>query len=187
MMKNDPPTFWDHPRACGEKYRTNGFTWADRGSPPRVRGKVRCVFSHLYPPRITPARAGKRLSRSPAPFRFRDHPRACGEKVPVPNPVELVPGSPPRVRGKVAENLPFVIFSGITPARAGKSSAGCNRTGHGRDHPRACGEKFCIHRSAHIDSGSPPRVRGKVFAEGTGLNDSGITPARAGKRAHFIM
>ena len=29
----------DHPRACGEKLYTNRYDVAQRGSPPRMRGK----------------------------------------------------------------------------------------------------------------------------------------------------
>ena len=32
--------WWDHPRACGEKFRAYVKIWNEWGSPPRVRGKV---------------------------------------------------------------------------------------------------------------------------------------------------
>ena len=52
-----------------------------------------------------------------------------------------VPGSPPRVRGKVEFVLPAFTKFGITPARAGKSQKVILRYAPRRDHPRACGEK----------------------------------------------
>ena len=73
-------------------------------------------------------------------------------------------GSPPRVRGKAEHTLIAFAFLRITPARAGKSccrnSLGCCRW----DHPRACGEKLFQFFAKLFFQGSPPRVRGKVFA-----------------------
>ena len=71
---------WDHPRACGEKDRLPVFVAADRGSPPRVRGKVVSFSSSILPMGITPARAGKSVSPGDAVIIVKDHPRACGEK-----------------------------------------------------------------------------------------------------------
>ena len=51
---------WDHPRLCGEKFRTN----------------IVDFFSY----RITPAYAGKRLRSTDFSDVDRDHPRLCGEK-----------------------------------------------------------------------------------------------------------
>ena len=70
-------------------------------------------------------------------------------------------GSPPRVRGKDPLAAQADIQLGITPARAGKSTAhgGCgNQNG---DHPRACGEKRIMYERGSRAAGSPPRVRGK--------------------------
>ena len=90
----------DHPRACGENAASLQPSSVTLGSPPRVRGKPKG-----FPPvpgqvRITPARAGKTACE---PFRRqspRDHPRACGENSCSVIQRYLVPGSPPRVRGK---------------------------------------------------------------------------------------
>ena len=90
-----------------------------------------------------------------------DHPRACGEnflqKVEIPSRK----GSPPRVRGKLAD----FVKDGITYA----------------DHPRACGENFGCPRNRNRTGGSPPRVRGKPEAEAEAVLKQRITPARAGK------
>ena len=52
--------FWDHPRVCGEKGKRRRIEDRQRGSPPRVRGKV------LHP--------------LPVIDNYQDHPRVCGEK-----------------------------------------------------------------------------------------------------------
>ena len=49
----------DHPRVCGEKSRLRSRGSLQRGSPPRVRGKVTCTGSHADALGITPACAGK--------------------------------------------------------------------------------------------------------------------------------
>ena len=131
----------DHPRACGEKLLVILEPPAKVGSPPRMRGKV--LFSHLtkWEEWITPAHAGKSFSYFFCTRCFRDHPRACGEKLRLhPAGLQLL-GSPPRMRGKVMDA--FRKAFGI------------------QDHPRACGEKNFERHSVQAVLGSPPRMRGK--------------------------
>ena len=52
----------DHPRVCGEKCGFQGFQHGDKGSPPRVRGKVSAGKILLHDGGITPACAGKRAA-----------------------------------------------------------------------------------------------------------------------------
>ena len=90
----------DHPRVCGEKAAYLRAVWVPKGSPPRVRGKVsHAVTAHLLPG-ITPACAGKSLATTASCHFLEDHPRVCGEKLPLPGPGWWPWGSPPRVRGK---------------------------------------------------------------------------------------
>ena len=97
-----PP--WDHPRACGEKMRSQMYMVPTLGSPPRMRGKVHPVRIGVGLGGITPAHAGKSTLRCPAVRSLQDHPRACGEKSNsgLLGPVEL--GSPPRMRGKAGKD-----------------------------------------------------------------------------------
>ena len=73
-----PP--WDHPRVCGEKVCELPAVIAIKGSPPRVRGKDRDPLLCRAGEGITPACAGKRLSKALAATACQDHPRVCGEK-----------------------------------------------------------------------------------------------------------
>ena len=75
------------------------------GSPPRVRGKA--AFERRFPVGhgITPARAGKRSEEVTDLYLYEDHPRACGEKSSFHSTAAAGVGSPPRVRGKVRDNL----------------------------------------------------------------------------------
>ena len=50
---------------------------------------------------------------------------------------------------------------GITPAYAGKSAAAALAARNARDHPRVCGEKEAEQKVDELESGSPPRMRGK--------------------------
>ena len=90
---------------------------------------------------ITPACAGKRRSLFSFVSADRDHPRVCGEKMPLYSVPGLYKGSPPRVRGKVIQTISTESPTGITPACAGKSNSDDKHRIAHRDHPRVCGEK----------------------------------------------
>ena len=150
-------------------------------SPPRVRGKDPPAAAMQGCPGITPACAGKSHSVTDANASSWDHPRVCGEKMQTPTPSSGGMGSPPRMRGKVYKITPPWFSIRITPAYAGKrawfSYCGCQD----RDHPRVCGEKFYVDEVLPGDTGSPPRMRGKVCIFFLVTLSFGITPACAGK------
>ena len=110
----------DHPRVCEEKTKITNIIRRATGSPPRVRGKEATVVFLTLDPGITPARAGKSLSDLYRWGRRGDHPRVCGEKVPITCVPKYALGLPPHVRGKVAQSKLGVSIYGITPAYAGK-------------------------------------------------------------------
>ena len=95
------------------------------GSPPPMRGKVRQVFDTLDDSRITPAYAGKSGISDKLLSSWQDHPRLCGEKFDNLSRSNQPRGSPPPMRGKVPAQQAEVLFSGITPAYAGKSGTCC--------------------------------------------------------------
>ena len=147
---------------CGEKALSTFSSRKNSGSPPRMRGKVQPDADGCRPPGITPAYAGKRMLYARAVRRDRDHPRVCGEKPGRPFTKTSSMGSPPRMRGKAGWPLCGLPCIGITPAYAGKSPASPAYFPLGRDHPRVCGEKGVVKRSAWGFRGSPPRMRGKA-------------------------
>ena len=161
ILSSFPTRFWDHPRVCGEKFTTlhgeNDF-W---GSPPRMRGKACGLFQLVESPGITPAYAGKREGPKNAQSKVGDHPRVCGEKEICRKTQNIVPGSPPRMRGKATAFVPSFTFARITPAYAGKSCVTSSTSSTTRDHPRVCGEKSPILETKQPFVGSPPRMRGK--------------------------
>ena len=95
-------------------------------------------------------------------------------------------GSPPRMRGKVAERLFAERLVGITPAYAGKRAASAREAYFIWDHPRVCGEKSNECVKPEIPQGSPPRMRGKVRHRPWSQLPVGITPACAGKRSRDV-
>ena len=152
-----------------------------KGSPPRMRGKVLVDGGKYKDARITPAHAGKRSLRSTQANSFRDHPRACGEKLQLCGRSRFCRGSPPRTRGKDLQEALRLIKQRITPAHAGKRSSYVRFGFFARDHPRACGEKPGRGILCQGPPGSPPRMRGKVPELGHAHRQKGITPAHAGK------
>ena len=151
-------------------------------SPPRMRGKAknRCRSCPLT--RITPAYAGKSSQYGLRGWFFQDHPRVCGEKIPLHIRAKVALGSPPRMRGKDGVNDSAQAVTGITPACAGKRDKAGLPFAPVRDHPRVCGEKTSASSLFNTAAGSPPRVRGKELRVETCFSHDGITPAYAGKR-----
>ena len=113
----------------------------------------------------------------------RDHPRPCGEKLPLEQRQKSVVGSPPPMRGKAAQHSEQSSCSRITPAHAGKRAHMAGTQTFTRDHPRPCGEKFTLFRPFIGLIGSPPPMRGKGRIHIFHVGHAGITPAHAGKRA----
>ena len=176
----------DHPRVCGEKEQREKSSLCQKGSPPRMRGKVRAKLAFARYSGITPAYAGKSQTYCFRSFLPGDHPRVCGEKGSLTRVCLVELGSPPRMRGKGWVVAVAVAFLGITPAYAGKSAAKEFACKDGRDHPRVCGEKCCVGFAHGHRLGSPPRMRGKVLPPSKIAFFPGITPAYAGKSLSHI-
>ena len=119
----------DHPRVGGEKVVLLLLALQLMGSPPRGRGKAVALKARIAKIRITPAWAGKSTVSSAWTGSNEDHPRVGGEKLAVPDCYSLCSGSPPRGRGKVVVPRNLCLFSGITPAWAGKRLKRSHRSG----------------------------------------------------------
>ena len=176
--------FRDHPRVCGEKTHQPAFQVHLLGSPPRVRGKEMEEKDVKLYGGITPACAGKSKTRRVQWPAGLDHPRVCGEKRPDRQLTGWPLGSPPRMRGKVLYRSGPDAGGRITPAYAGKSYTRTCYAYNVRDHPRVCGEKVGMGYRGKAPVGSPPRMRGKVYAHRSARVRCGITPAYAGKSSY---
>ena len=91
----------DHPRACGENGCFIHSISTLPGSPPRMRGKHTLNGKRMLCTGITPAHAGKTVSRFASAAASTDHPRACGENLYASTKRLRYQGSPPRMRGKL--------------------------------------------------------------------------------------
>ena len=154
----------DHPRVGGEKVLPIFWSVVPMGSPPRGRGKVRFVPLLAVLVGITPAWAGKSVLVKTFLSVFGDHPRVGGEKKKWLLCRTSTQGSPPRGRGKAAVASSPQLWSGITPAWAGKSGTSNYYGILCEDHPRVGGEKVTDKLDRERAVGSPPRGRGKERA-----------------------
>ena len=91
------------------------------------------------------------------------------------------PGSPPRMRGKLAALHLNRLHVRITPADAGKTVIISSIVFSFKDHPRGCGENTKCNMCRNARKGSPPRMRGKPKIYLFGATKTRITPADAGK------
>ena len=179
-------TVRDHPRRCGENQTEFGLNYVKNGSPPQVRGKLNSAYRKPDMVRITPAGAGKTALALSAFGQTPDHPRRCGENGLSEGERQASTGSPPQVRGKPGRICYKSEDRRITPAGAGKTQKGRQRTTVCQDHPRRCGENLhkCLIKAEQ--SGSPPQVRGKLDNALDKQRQRWITPAGAGKTPEEI-
>ena len=88
------------------------------------------------------------------------------------------------MRGKQRREIERMKYVRITPAHAGKTISFDCLAFIVADHPRACGENVNNIISFTINSGSPPRMRGKPRVPLVKNFFPRITPAHAGKTFH---
>ena len=129
---------------------------------------------------IIPAYAGNTSPVLRRCFWPRDHPRVCGEHLPITLPKHVRQGSSPRMRGTPII-LPLTVFiHGIIPAYAGNTQNKSIVFVQRRDHPRVCGEHYGIVGIVAVVLGSSPRMRGTLQRRPQRHFPAGIIPAYAG-------
>ena len=134
---------------CGENVHLSFHITVNKGSPPRVRGKLAPQEAQPLHLRITPACAGKTATIAIRVRESRDHPRVCGENKQIQTGDTSTTGSPPRVRGKLGNHEKSRTRSRITPACAGKTVGSTTHKGTAQDHPRVCGENLLEYELPH--------------------------------------
>ena len=170
-----------HPRVCGENRRNEMFRWCTPGSSPRVRGKHEYEQKTSWEDRLIPACAGKTCHQHLGRSRARAHPRVCGENLGIESRLRIFCGSSPRVRGKLSETPYRSIGSRLIPACAGKTATKSRSPARCQAHPRVCGENSNLRCLIFVESGSSPRVRGKLHRPTRKGQTPGLIPACAGK------
>ena len=112
---------WDHPRVCGKDNREYTTIKSSKGSPPRMRERLKPLLILSAVIRITPAYAGKTIGNIPQSKVVKDHPRVCGKDRCLGSHQLLNQGSPPRMRERLNETIRKRRKPRITPAYAGKT------------------------------------------------------------------
>ena len=129
-----------HPRVYGENSDSPSTSLWRYGSSPRVRGKQNTGNNNVSSVGLIPACAGKTVILLACLVTNWAHPRVCGENLTFQNTPELVPGSSPRVRGKLGRDLARKPWLGLIPACAGKTPGQRVTEPSASAHPRVCGE-----------------------------------------------
>ena len=180
------PVDTDHPRACGELQVQRHLDLPRAGSSPRMRGTLGHDGVHHLGLRIIPAHAGNSLSAWKYRRRRSDHPRACGELAVIWASVSPCPGSSPRMRGTLADDLDAASPHRIIPAHAGNSGPSSDLPTGPSDHPRACGELVGGNSPFSCATGSSPRMRGTLVPLADLVRELRIIPAHAGNSSSFF-
>ncbi len=177
----------DHPRGCGEHGDTDTISATSHGSSPRMRGTPAGFTIFWTWLRIIPAdagntyKAGRRCSGRP------DHPRGCGEHLPIDYKWFGRSGSSPRMRGTPQQVAHRVLGLGIIPADAGNTRLADRCHEDIRDHPRGCGEHGAKEKWMDDILGSSPRMRGTLLLLVDDLVEPRIIPADAGNTFLFRL
>ena len=115
----------DHPHACGDKGNFSKILSHEAGSSPRVWGQVCTLRAVTVGAGIIPTRVGTRKGRKQLFFSVRDHPHACGDKIPVLVTVAFSLGSSPRVWGQEVGSKCYTNCVRIIPTRVGTRGDFC--------------------------------------------------------------
>ena len=111
----------DHPRACGANLTADDAHASTAGSSPRMRGKHLFDAFRVRGGRIIPAHAGQTRLSVVTRIVWADHPRACGANLHTVTPRSNMPGSSPRMRGKLARPCTSSADLRSIPAHAGQT------------------------------------------------------------------
>ena len=155
-----------HPRVRGDVAQRMVDRLGGEGSPPRARGRLATRSAHREASGLTPACAGTSFQHPKPSTSMRAHPRVRGDVQRAYGVPASVTGSPPRARGRPGARGRTRADGGLTPACAGTSHpAALSATGEGA-HPRVRGDVADFEQRERVESGSPPRARGRPGPSG---------------------
>ena len=133
--------------------RGSGSTPARVGTTAGRAVRNECTAEH---PRV----CGDDWQRLDGNCGSREHHCACGDDREGVGVAQVLPGAPPRVRGRLCADVSELIRA--------------------LEHPRACGDDCVVQPVVAVDYGAPPRVRGRPAGRARGRGELRSTPARAG-------
>ena len=176
----------DHPRVCGEHAGDGISCDQAMGSSPRMRGARILGGPGASPVGIIPAYAGSTSDKVLMQMTGWDHPRVCGEHIPMERWFVVRMGSSPRMRGARKRPAQQQLAGGIIPAYAGSTRRARARRGPWRDHPRVCGEHTIAFSWNGEKLGSSPRMRGARVLAKRPRSSGRIIPAYAGSTSACV-
>ena len=154
----------DHPHACGDKAAPDIIQPLTVGSSPCVWGQDASLTDTGRCARIIPMRVGTSLLSSDVVRISKDHPHACGDKVPAFAHDFKTAGSSPCVWGQAELVTIYGIRVGIIPMRVGTRQQHLYNIRYLQDHPHACGDKSSRSNKTGQQHGSSPCVWGQGSA-----------------------
>ena len=170
-----------YPRACGGTCKSAWSSNVVMGLSPRLRGNRTFAAAAASLWGSIPALAGEPLPplhhRPPDPV----YPRACGgtNRIIAANCARS--GLSPRLRGNLLLLPRYGLATGSIPALAGEPVAVDATSPLAEVYPRACGGTRTRYRSAAVQQGLSPRLRGNhLSADSTATGPRSI-PALAGE------
>ena len=152
----------EHPRVCGENDDIISRPARERGTSPRMRGKLATRLGASWFCRNIPAYAGKTFCVATCVACNAEHPRVCGENVYGSVVVAEGLGTSPRMRGKRAPKKLVCAGTRNIPAHAGKTMRSALLSLTSPEHPRACGENPGRPRLLGVSHGNIPAHAGKT-------------------------
>ena len=177
----------DHPRSRGNNCEMTDTYGLVVGSPPLAREQPPHADDRKKAIGITPARAGTTFALQYTEWKDRDHPRSRGNNINLHLLPALGLGSPPLAREQQGTVATAYVQLRITPARAGTTALRKSQKATNEDHPRSRGNNQCNPCAWVAHKGSPPLAREQRILTIRMLQQSRITPARAGTTARFNL
>ena len=132
---------------------------------------------------LIPAHAGKTPVGRAVPSVAWAHPRSRGENAERRRGGELLRGSSPLTRGKLAGSEFASMVIGLIPAHAGKTVCPASGRWSRGAHPRSRGENTALLPRGQSARGSSPLTRGKRAGRHVFESGARLIPAHAGKTA----
>jgi len=169
-----------HPHACGDDPHARRPSEPERGSPPRVWGRLQRRLRPLRLRWLTPTRVGTTRWPTPRALESTAHPHACGDDLHEQSLVRRHGGSPPRVWGRHGRQPAQPDVLRLTPTRVGTTRRVNGGYLHLSAHPHACGDDWRSSAAWRSAAGSPPRVWGRRLEDLAERLLERLTPTRVG-------
>ncbi len=170
-----------YPRVCGGTSTQVRFGPDHLGLSPRMRGNLGERREIETGVGSIPAYAGEPGGPPCRGFRTRVYPRVCGGTARGDDPMDMLWGLSPRMRGNRVKSMPSIGVTGSIPAYAGEPSGSGSPDWIARVYPRVCGGTLLRTQASSPLQGLSPRMRGNPSGLSANGRRYGSIPAYAGE------